>query len=325
MQAQHTASAAVKLSQFSWENEFLRKQQSCAVLLRRTGSGEIEDLLAVRTEHGEHGVCRLLLLRLLGVAVGTLQKTGVRMTYEVCHRLLVHAAVQKRAHKVVPQGVQVVLPRKADGFIDLPQPLGEGVRVDELTVFIGEEIGTEPAALLVRLHLLAAFVGEEDAPQVRGEADFTALAVFGAALHDALAGNAAAGAADGEQQTVLCAGEVRPLQSAQLAPAAAGVHGEQIKQTVVPRLLCQRVQQLFVGMRCTVRCGVGRSNIRAGFFSMISLRLASLSTAETTERYRCAVDSLMRFPWCLRLRSSESIFSSAIGRSLLRRMPPIMG
>ena len=200
--------------------------------LRRTDGGEIEDLLAVRTEHGEHGVCRLLLLCLLGVAVGTLQKAGVRMTYEVCHRLLVHTAVQKRCHEVVPQGVQVVLPRKADGGIDLPQPLGEGVRVDELTVFIGEEIGTEPAALLVRLHLLAAFVGEEDAPQVRGEADFTALAVFGAALHDALAGNAAAGAADGEQQTVLCAGEVRPLQSAQLAPAAAGVHGEQIKQTV---------------------------------------------------------------------------------------------
>ena len=78
-------------------------------------------------------------------------------------------------------------------------------------------------------------------------------------------------------------------------------------------------------MRCTVRCGVGRSNIRARFFSMISLRLASLSTAETTERYRCTVDSLMSFPWCLRLRSAESIFSSAIGRSLLRRMPPIMG
>ena len=86
------------------------------------------------------------------------------MTHEVCHRLLVHAAVQKRAHKVVPQGVKVVLPRKADGGIDLPQPLGEGVRVDELTVFIGEEIGTELAALLVRLHLLAAFVGEEDTP-----------------------------------------------------------------------------------------------------------------------------------------------------------------
>ena len=245
MQAQHTASTAVKLLQFSWKNEFLRKQQSCAVLLRRTDGGEIEDLLAVRTEHGEHRVGRLLLLRLLGVAVGTLQKAGVRMTHEVCHRLLVHAAVQKRCHEVVPQGVKVVLPRKADGGIDLPQPLGEGVRVDELPLLVGEEIGTEPAALLVRLHLLAALVGEEDAPQVRGEIDFTALAVFGAALHDALAGNAAAGAADGEQQTVLRAGEVRPLQSAQLAPAAAGVHGEQIKQTVVSRLLCQRVQQLF--------------------------------------------------------------------------------
>ena len=165
--------------------------------LRGTG-GEIEDLLAVRAEHGEHGVCRLLLLRLLGVAVGALQKAGVRMTHEVCHRLFVHAAVQKRGHEVVAQGVKMVRPRKADGIIDLPQPLGEGVRVDELPVLVGEEVGTELAALLVCLHLLAALVGEEDAPQVGGEIDFTALAVFGAALHDALAGNAAAGAADGE-------------------------------------------------------------------------------------------------------------------------------
>lgn len=148
------------------------------------------------------------------------------MADKVCHRLLVHAAVQKRGHEVVPQGVKMVLPRKADGGIDFPQPLGKGVRVNELTVFVSEEVGTEPTALLVRLHLLAALVGEEDAPQVRGEVDFTALAVFGAALHDALAGDAAAGAADGEQETILRDGEVRPLQSAQLAPAAAGVHGE---------------------------------------------------------------------------------------------------
>ena len=70
------------------------------------------------------------------------------MPHEVCHRLLVHAAVQKGCHEVVPQGVQMVLPRKADGVIDLSQPLGEGVRVDELPLFVGEEIGTELAALL---------------------------------------------------------------------------------------------------------------------------------------------------------------------------------
>lgn len=206
-QAQHTASASVKLSLILRKNEFLRKQQSCAAPLRGTG-GKIEDLSAVWTEHGEHGVCRLLLLRLLGVAVGALQKASVRMADKVCHRLLVHAAVQKRCHEVVPQGVEVVLPRKANGLIDLPQPLGEGVRVDEMPLLVGEEVGTELAALLVRLHLLAALVGEEDAPQVGGEIDFTALAVFGGALHDALAGNAAAGAADGEQQTVLRSGEV---------------------------------------------------------------------------------------------------------------------
>ena len=70
------------------------------------------------------------------------------MADKVCHRLLVHAAVQQRGHEVVPQGVEVVLPRKADGVIDLSQPLGEGVRVDELPLFVGEEIGTELAALL---------------------------------------------------------------------------------------------------------------------------------------------------------------------------------
>ena len=98
--------------------------------------------------------------------------------------------------------------------------------MDELPLFVGEEVGTELAALLVRLHLLAALVGKENAAQVGGEIDFTALAVFGSALHNAFAGNAAAGAADGEQQTVLRNGEVRPLQSAKLTPAATGVHGE---------------------------------------------------------------------------------------------------
>ena len=70
------------------------------------------------------------------------------MADKVCHRLLVHAAVQQRGHEVVPQGVEVVLPRKADGVIDFSQPLGEGVRVDELPLLVGEEIGTELAALL---------------------------------------------------------------------------------------------------------------------------------------------------------------------------------
>ena len=70
------------------------------------------------------------------------------MADKVCHRLLVHAAVQQRCYEVVAQGVQMVLPRKADGGIDLPQPLGEGVRVDELPLLVGEEIGTELAALL---------------------------------------------------------------------------------------------------------------------------------------------------------------------------------
>ena len=93
---------------------------------RQGTGGEIEDLSAVRTEHGEHGVCRLLLLRLLRVAVGALQKASVRVTDEVCHRLLVHAAVQQRGRLEVPQGGTVSFPRQADGVKGLAQPLREG-------------------------------------------------------------------------------------------------------------------------------------------------------------------------------------------------------
>ena len=108
----------------------------------------------------------------------------------------------------MPQGCAGGTPAKADGVIDLPQPLEEGVRVDELPLLVGEEVGAEPAALLVRLHLLAVLVGEEDAPQVGGEIDFAALAVFVLPSANALApGTLLVGAADGEQ-TVLRSGEV---------------------------------------------------------------------------------------------------------------------
>ena len=51
-----------------------------------------------------------------------------------------------------------------------------------------------------------------------------------------------------------------------------------------------------VGMNCSLRSVSGRSIIRAGFFEMISLRLASLRTAETTVRYFCTVASWMGLP-----------------------------
>lgn len=68
-------------------------------------------------------------------------------------------------------------------------------------------------------------------------------------------------------------------------------------------------------MYCVVRRVRGRSIIRAGFFWMISFRLASLRTAETTVRYFCTVTSPMGLPRYFRFRSSTSIFSRAIGRS----------
>ena len=75
--------------------EFLRNRQSGAVPGFGTGGGKIENTFSVGAEHREHGVSRLLLLLFLRVAVGTLQKAGVRMADDVGYRLLVHATVQE--------------------------------------------------------------------------------------------------------------------------------------------------------------------------------------------------------------------------------------
>ena len=124
---------------------FLRKRQSRAPPLCHTRCGQVEDRAAVRAEHRAHCISRLFLLGLLRVAVGTLQESRVAVAHQIGHRLLVHAAVEQRSHEVVAQGVEVVFPGEADGVIDLPQPLGEGVGMDELPVFVGEEVGAELA------------------------------------------------------------------------------------------------------------------------------------------------------------------------------------
>ena len=94
--------------------EFLRNRQSGAVPDFRTTGGKIENIFSVGPEHCEHGVSRLLLLLFLRMAVGALQKACVRMTDDVGYRLFVHATVQKRCHKIVPQRVEMILLWEAD-------------------------------------------------------------------------------------------------------------------------------------------------------------------------------------------------------------------
>ena len=91
--------------------------------------------------------------------------------------------------------------------------------------------------------LLPLAVAQEEPPKVGGEDDLTAAAILGCSFHDSLPGDNAAGAADGQEQTASAELEILPLEGAQLPPAAAGAHGEQIEHPVVPRLLCQSIQQ----------------------------------------------------------------------------------
>ncbi len=70
------------------------------------------------------------------------------------------------------------------------------------------------------------------------------MTVFGATLHYAFTRNDAAGAADGEDESVAAGAEVRPAQSAKLTTAAAGSHSQQIEHTEVPRLSGEGLQQM---------------------------------------------------------------------------------
>ena len=128
--------------------------------------------------------------------------------------------------------------------------------MNELSVFIGEEVGTELSVGPLSLHLFAVVVAADDPAQIAGEIDLPAAAIFGRAFHDALAGHIAAGAADGEKQGVLSEGEVGPLQGAQFAPAAASIQGEQIEHPVVPGLPRQGIQEL-------LHLGLGRDALDA--------------------------------------------------------------
>ena len=70
------------------------------------------------------------------------------------------------------------------------------------------------------------------------------MAVLSRVLHDTFSRDDTAGTADREEQAVSAEFEIRPAEGTQFTPAAAGAHGEEIEHPVVPRLLCQDIQQL---------------------------------------------------------------------------------
>ena len=74
------------------------------------------------------------------MAVGALQERGVPVPRQLRHRLLVYPMVQKRGDEVVPQRVEMILLRKPEILIDHPEMFGEGIRVEEMSFIVHEEV-----------------------------------------------------------------------------------------------------------------------------------------------------------------------------------------
>lgn len=202
-----------------------------------------EEKTTFGVQRGEHGCGGLLFAGHLWMAVGALQKAGVTMTGQLRHRLLIDTAVQQGGDKKVPQGVQVIFRREAVGGVDFPQALGECIRMDDRPIRVDEQIGAELSAVPCRFLCQPPAITEQHTTQRGGENDLPTVTVFGTAFHDTPASHDAAGAAGGEDESVAAGVEVRPAQSAQLAAATAGSHGQQIEHAEVPWLSGEGLQQ----------------------------------------------------------------------------------
>ena len=66
----------------------------------------------------------------------------------------------------MPQGVEMIRFWKPNGLVDFPQPLGEYIWVNELPMFVREEIGAEFPMCLLGFQLFPPAVAHKDPPDV---------------------------------------------------------------------------------------------------------------------------------------------------------------
>lgn len=92
---------------------------------------------------------------------------------------------------------------------------------------------------------LVIAVGTDKAHHVPTHINRPGAAILGCPFRDAFTWNCAAGAADRQDALVTVHDEVRPLQRAQFAPAAAGVDRQCIKGFVRVVYICDDVQKFF--------------------------------------------------------------------------------
>ena len=132
------------------------------------------------------------------------------------------------------KGVEVEGVREIVFLKDQAQVFCKSVRVDGVPFLVDEEIRAQLSAMLLRDLPLVVEESLHQGGDILGQSDGTTPAILGGAFHHPLRGHHGARSADGEHGAVLLHDhKVIPPQGAQLAPAAAGVHGQHIEELVV--------------------------------------------------------------------------------------------
>lgn len=97
---------------------------------------------------------------------------------------------------VVPECVKVVFLRKPEILIDHPEMFGEGVRVEEMTFIVHEEVIRDFTAPFLRLRHFYTAIGLQVPCDFGADGDHTGVSVFGRSLHDTFSRDNATGSTD---------------------------------------------------------------------------------------------------------------------------------
>ena len=173
------------------------------------------------------------------------------MACQLRNGLFVHPLVEHSGDEVVAQGVQMKRRGEAQFTENLSQALGKGVRVNRLSLGVGEQVGADLPVVLPGHALLEVVQTPQRADHIVGDGHGTAAAILGGPLHHPFPRNHAAGAADYEIPGVVAhKGEVTPPQGTQLSPAAAGVDCQNVEGVVEDVLLGQGVEKVLCLLVC---------------------------------------------------------------------------
>ena len=111
------------------------------------------------------------------MAIGPLQESGVTMTSQLCHCLLVHSVVEHGKYEIVPEGVKVKFPWESVLIVETAKVPGKSIGVYRFTVLVREHIIAHLKTAFLRLVHFVVAVTAKDTGHLLADIDCPGLTI----------------------------------------------------------------------------------------------------------------------------------------------------